>query len=31
VDRPGWSPGRGATKKRGNGRSAPKSKRPPTG
>jgi hypothetical protein len=30
-DRPGWSPGRGATRKRGNARPAPKSKRRPTG
>ena len=30
-ERAGWSPGRGATRKRGNGRPAPKSKRPPNG
>jgi hypothetical protein len=30
-DRPGWSPGRGATRKRGNGKPAPKSKKPPKG
>jgi hypothetical protein len=30
-DRPGWSPGRGATRKRGNGRPAARSKKPPKG
>jgi rRNA-processing protein FCF1 len=30
ADRPGWSPGRGATAKKGNARRAPKGKRPAT-